>query len=611
MSDNGNKGRISGWRLAALVVCVITVILSASTLIVRLTGGVPDAESHEQLHSREQAVFLKRASGMKHRVLGAKDKRLKDLNPVPNVGYVVFISVSDGNERARVFSASGESLAAAWRGAVESAGAYVGENSVDSKLIKADVVVNSRLVSAAQLSELLNASDRGDFRFGVAFDSEYGTALLEQEMNGNGIYDYDADDIDLGKLNSYLISGGRETLMSIPEELRLFTCRSWFEDEDGGIIELSSEGSSYGHRDVGGLSAEDAASYAAKGIKWFKENIREDGSFLRGLDLRSGAQLEGYNMTEHATVIWALITEYESSPDEELKAVINSAVERLFSNVYWTDKDSARVGVQTDDCELGSNGIAIALLTEYMKVFGSNDYYTNLCTALGRGLMQMQEPGTGVFYEEAGNDTNEKREAFAHYVGAAAFAYGRLYGLTGSPEWLAAARLTADHMVNSGYNAYADCWVTLAIDELTSHLADERFYTFALKTAQENLYSLTAEEKASPDKLRMLMSVLKLMTRAEEGREEIAYLVTDFDKEAFAEVVRLRAARVLDGYIWPETAMYFADPAGTAGTFMCREKGPAISMDNIAESVLAMRGYAEYSPLLSRPEPEENPGPEK
>lgn len=67
----------------------------------------------------------------------------------------------------------------------------------------------SETVSAQELSSALQSSWDEFFRYGVAFNSDFQTALLEAELNGAKIYDYENDAVDLSALNSYLKKSGR------------------------------------------------------------------------------------------------------------------------------------------------------------------------------------------------------------------------------------------------------------------------------------------------------------------------------------------------------------------------------------------------------------------
>ena len=65
-----------------------------------------------------------------------------------------------------------------------------------------------------------------------------------------------------------------------------------------------------------------------------------------------------------------------------------------------------------------------------------------------------------------------------------------------------------------------------------------------------------------------------------------------FEPQLLLQVIQARAERQLDGYLFPEFAMYFDEPQRVLGTFMTREKGLGIYIDDICRNI---RGYSMYA----------------
>ena len=98
--------------------------------------------------------------------------------------------------------------------------------------VKADVVYLSEEISAGELAKSLKSSRQEFFRYGLAFDAGYETALLEAELNGAKIYDYEENPgIDLEYLNTYLKKAGCPALPGMPELCTVFQCIGWLCDE--------------------------------------------------------------------------------------------------------------------------------------------------------------------------------------------------------------------------------------------------------------------------------------------------------------------------------------------------------------------------------------------
>lgn len=101
-------------------------------------------------------------------------------------------------------------LAAAWDAAAKETDRAVKQaGGLTPRWVKADVVYLSEEISAGELAKSLKSSRQEFFRYGLAFDAGYETALLEAELNGAKIYDYEENPgIDLEYLNTYLKKAG-------------------------------------------------------------------------------------------------------------------------------------------------------------------------------------------------------------------------------------------------------------------------------------------------------------------------------------------------------------------------------------------------------------------
>ena len=79
---------------------------------------------------------------------------------------------------------SGGSLRSAWDAAADKAEAFLDGGNYDPVWVKADVVYTSRILDAAELNKEVLRARSEFFRYGIALDARYETALLEAELNG-------------------------------------------------------------------------------------------------------------------------------------------------------------------------------------------------------------------------------------------------------------------------------------------------------------------------------------------------------------------------------------------------------------------------------------------
>lgn len=523
---------------------------------------------------------------------------LTDLNrwevgddPLGDDGYAVFFSVCDTADRARVWSAAADTLDGAWTAAVEAAASALQKSGPEPVWVKVDLAYLSEDVSMEEFNTALVKAHPGFFRYGVSLGDDFGTPLLEAELNGAGIYDYKNGVIDLSALNSYLKSAGRGTLSALPERCTAFKAFGWLCDENDDVYTLESSRLNAGRRVISTLDDTYTETLLADSTAYLLRQLQEDGSFVYGYDPRSGETLKGYNILRHAGTLWAMACRYRTAPSEELAAGIRSAAGYLLSQVV-TQNDCAYIYETTsDEIKLGGCGLAVIALTECADLFPELDC-ADVCRELGRGILSMMDTESGEYWHVLNADFSRK-ESFrtVYYDGEATFALCRLYGLTGEAQWLEAACAAADRFITEDYTRYGDHWVSYAMNELTKYVTDRAdYFTFALYNAQRNLQDICDSETASPTDLELLMETFALYSRMMER----GYTVDGFDAVALLQAIDQRAEAQLDAFFFPETAMYMAHPQQITGAFMVRNDGFRTRVDDTQHSMGGLMLYAQY-----------------
>lgn len=557
-----NTRKIRFWSIAALVLLVAAL----------LCGCGKDTSLY-----REKADLLK-AEAMAEKIVWELGK-----NPAGSVGHAVFLSVSDTKNRADVYTGTGATLEEAWNNADKQAQKALRKSGMEPVWLKADVVYLSQKVSAQELSDAVYASRQDFFRYGVAFDASYDTALLEAEMNGSKIYEYEAGGIDLEYLNNYLKKAGRDTLNQLPEEYTVFQCIGWLCDEEKTVYQLDSSGLDYGRRTVELLDGDYARALVENAADFLVEQVQEDGSFVYGMYPRFDNNIENYNIVRHASTLWSLVCRYRMEPSQELAQVIDSAFGYMLSQIVYDGKDTAYLYEEKDDeIKLGGNGVAIIAMTEYMDAFG-NDKYTEICRQLGNGILTMLDQNTGEYYHVLNGDFTRKEEfRTVYYDGEATFGLCRLYSLTGEQVWLDAAESAVKHFIAADYTQHKDHWVAYAMNEITKHITDNaEYYTFAMRNVQANLKTIYERDTTYHTYLELLMVSFELYDRmAENGLR-----VQGLDQELFLKTIYTRADRQLNGYFYPEYAMYMKNPQRVVDTFMVRHDGYRIRIDDVQHNI--------------------------
>ena len=555
-------------RLAAMVLALAVLLTALSGC----GGGAANIEA-----------FQTKAEALRQAVLA--DQVLAELAENPageKAKYAVFLSVSDGSERAEVHHGTGSTPEAAWDTALKKASAAVKKSGRFPLWVKADLVYVSASLSAAALEGIGEMFGPYDFRYGLAFDPGYGTALLETELNTNHIYDYEKGGVDLERLNAYLEESDRATLKALPEEYTAFQCAGWLCGEDGNVVALSLEGTQQGRRETAAVDNSMALALALDSAEFLAEQVQEDGSIL--LPGADGP----LNAARHADVLSAMVRGYQLHSGDGLAGGIDRAAGWLAGRMAYAEEDLAFLP-ENGEITLESLALGVIALADCAEASGE-EAYTPACTALGAGMLSLLDTGTGTFTHVLDASDLSRKEAFrsAQWDGMGVTALCRLYGLTKDSLWLWAAQQVMDRMVQ-GDPGDQDVWTAYALREITKYARDRTdYFVFALKNAQGSLASIYSAQGTAPAGLEMLA----VSYETYRGMLDAGYSTDGFELPLLLEVIYARAERQLDGYLFPEYAMYFEEPQRVLGAFMNREAGLSISAEEMCRNI---GGYCLYA----------------
>lgn len=579
------SGRRNSWIFVSMAAIMALTLL---VMVISLVSGTAMGRAGMKAY-REKIGVLRTAA------VTEETERLAGVSPAGSqAGQAVFISICNTEQRADVFAGTGENLESAWDSADRKVRDYLKQNNFVPQWVKADIVYDSEVVDDEELAAQVWRARREFYRYGIAFDVNYQTALLEAELNGAKIYDYDdqGTPIDFEYLNRYLKKSGREQLAQLPEVYTIFQCLGWFCDEENNVYELYHDGLEYGRRQVGLIDKAYAYDLLTSAADFLAAQVKPDGSFVYGIYPRFDNEIDNYNIVRHTSTIWSLICDYRVTGNEELVSLIDSTIDYMIENIVYADENTAYLYEEkSDEIKLGSCGMAVIALTEYMDVFGGNRY-TELCEKLGNGILSMFDPESGEYYHVLNGDFSRKEKTrTVYYDGEATFALARLYGLTGNALWLDAAERAAEHFIEADYTQYKDHWVAYSMNEITKYVDDEEYYRFALRNVQENLQEIYERDTTYHTYLEMLMASFEIYERIQERGITFDYLENEFDLDMLLKTIYARADRMLNGYFYPEYAMYMENPSRILNTFMVRHDGYRVRIDDVQHNI---GGYYQY-----------------
>ena len=555
--------QIGGLLLATVAVMAAAVTLSGS--------GEKNTE-----------VFRHKAELLRGSVLQSELLEEFPEAPAGEAGYAVFFSVCNGTERAKVYHSTGGTAEQAWENAERAAERALAKSDLIPYWVKADLAYVSAPLSADAVGNIGAAFGSGNFRFGLVFDPYWNSAVLEAELNCGKMYDYENGTLDLGQINACLAASGQPTLSALPEEYTAFQCGGWFCDENDQIVQLSPEEPSYGRRSLPAVDQNTAAALMLDAAGYLAGQVQEDGSILAS----DGQPLDAARQAE---AISAMVQAYFLTPENTgLTGGINRALSSFVEKVAFAQEDLAFLPVG-DEITLESCALGAIALADCADATGSEECKT-AAVAMGGGILAMLDSQTGAFTHALdANNLNRKPEARdPAWDGMAVTALCRIYGLTEDTMWLWSASQAMNHLVAEN-TAGGEAWFSYAANAITEYVADRpEYFVFALQNAQRSLADIYSAETTSPAGLETLMATYECYHRM----LGLGLSAEGFEPQLLLQVIQARAERQLDGYLFPEFAMYFDEPQRVLGTFMTREKGLGIYIDDICRNI---RGYSMYA----------------
>ncbi len=500
---------------------------------------------------------------------------------------VVFFSVSDGNRQAKVMESHSEDLDAALRSAYNK----VKNSGVNPKWLKLDVAVTQKDYTYRDFrSEFTNAL-QGSFRYGVAFGGNYGTALLEAQINSCGVLDYSNGQFDWNLVNKELQRNGTEKLTFIPTRLSIFKTQGYFSENSGPVYKLTNGQYNDTGKRAAGADRNTLERIAAKSSEYLSSICDTNGKFRYGWYPINDEEMEDYNILRHAGTCWNLIMQYEMTGDERLRPVIEASLGYIRDFVVYKDHDIAFIQ-DNFALNIGGNGLALLAYCNYALTFGSTKYNA-LIRALANGILFMQKPD-GSYVHLIYPDTFEVARDYVivYYDGEASYGLLKAYEVLGAPSYLNAARRAADCFISNHYETLNSHWIAYMFNELTRYLPEEKYFEFGLKNLTTNnwLRKLNISRSGKNSSNETANAAFEMYDRLVSGGYKCAYL-SQFNEELLIDTLNKRMEYGLNYFMFPEYSMYFKNPSTVTNSFAVREDFFRIRIDDVQHF---MDGYYLY-----------------
>ena len=523
--------------------------------------------------------------------------------PAPYPAFTLFFSISDGSQRAHVVHARAAEFETAWREGAGRVERWVRERGIVAPWLRIDWVEGASPMDWAQFKTQLTAVKRNYFRLGLAFDKDFALAFTEQELNANAMLCGDST-IPHSVVNprNFEVYGqtrfdGMPPLDMPPDQpVYLLATVGVFCQPDGVVHKLVGPGLDAGRRQLPALSPQAVLDLVRSGSSYLARQVHSDGLFVYGYFPCFDRRIPTYDAMRHASTLHAMLEAWELTRDETLRAAIDRALDHLTTALIrdYTLADGRAVAFLVDtggEIKLGGNAACVLALVKYCELMDTR-HWLALLEKLALGMVSLQDPATGRFNHvlHANDLTVKQASRIICYDGEAAFGLMRLYGLTREPQWLAAVEKAFDHFIASQHWQAHDHWLSCCVNELTRWSPQEKYFRFGLQNVAGYLDFVLDRKTTFPTLLELMLAAQQMLQRL-EGMPAMRHLLDELDIEKFYRALDYRAHYLLNGFFWPEVAMYFRRPSSVVGAFFIRHHSFRVRIDDVEQYVSGLAAY--------------------
>lgn len=536
----------------------------------------------------------------------------KKLNQVPveTDMYYVFLSVSNGKERAKVELIRNSTLSSCVELLEEKL------NKRPSTYVRVDVVRSIKEYTYYELTKKLSYVSRNNyFKLGIGFDKKLSVAFLAEELQGNALLKPSTEHVvgfnspklnfDEKNLKGYMMRKYGQVLTKKTNQHKFYVFDTQgFYLENGEWLTLSSE------EDTSGLRITDTLNLPGRihevigsGEEFLRKQITSTGKFIYGYYPTYDYELSGYNSVRHFSSIYALLEaqEHLAFPVSKMREA-KSALEWGLKHLTFENNQALYVKEETPsgiDVKLGAQALAILAFAKYQTITGDTCYeevITKIINGIARSFVTPEGDTTHILDEQL----NVKQKFnIIYYDGEAVFGLLRGYAITKNRDHLDLAKQLFDRFIEKKYERYHDHWLSYATNELLLYTDDKKYYEFGLKNAFDNLSFIEHRDTAYPTMLELLMAAIKMTDKLiQTDYIKDRTLTYSFTKEMvwqLKEVARIRATVEIEkGVMVPELGMFMKNPGKIVEGFYTRHDKFRMRIDDQEHFLSGLVNYYQY-----------------
>ncbi|MCT3329543.1 glycosyl transferase family 1 [Lactiplantibacillus pentosus] len=510
------------------------------------------------------------------------------------------LSISDHRHRAKVRFYRYPSFKTAWAAVARQLA-----ETPQKSWVRLEAVQSTQELPRETFEKRLAATFRMNYwRYGVSFDKDFKTALLEMESNGQAFFrpskehrigknrsgswvDYDRVEPYLKKREGQLPVDIRQT-----SSVWVFTTAGVFTDGEK-IWRLSErEDCGKGIRVVSDEQTElrDAIFH---GETFLVNQLKDNGKFVYGYFPARQKVLSNYNVVRHFSSLYALLEAIPFTNRTDDYKKVKAAIQWGLENAT-IEKEGAIFINDNGELKLGGQALLMLTLSKYQDVTKDDTFMPVLMKAF-KGVPFFRQSSGKLIHVLNPDLTVKAAYRIIYYEGEVAFALSRLYELTHDQAVMDLVKQILDYMVANDYGKYHDHWISYAINEALLVFPDNREYMkLGLKNVFIHLKFIEERDTTYPTLLELVDAAVKMTDMIKRSGNED--LMAPYDLVRLRQVLRYRALyEITTGSFLPEIAMYLYNPQKFIGGLYARHDSFRTRIDDCEHFLSGSINYYNYT----------------
>lgn len=530
---------------------------------------------------------------------------------------MLLVSISDGVTRAKVLtlhidrrSFEHDNLNQIFQRVVEGVQTDISYFENEIKWVRLEWISGSRSNTwLAFKKELEQEYKRNYFRNGIALQGTNGDWLpvSEMELNANACL-YLGGDVQHASVNQTNLLDhmekkfGKNNLPLFDDDMPIWlfnTVGVFIDIEENTCHKLANKRREWGKREVKPLNEKNVSDYILKGSKFLARQIQDTGQYIYGYFPCFDKRIDTYNVLRHASSTYSLLESYEFAEQQERvdedflkylkQQIVNSLIYIQNEHVQSFGDDKAYLIDVNSEIKLGANATCILAIVKFTRIF-NNDVFVPLANQLACGIESMQQDNGRFNHVLCAEDLKVKDPyRIIFYEGEATFALVRLYGLTHNIRWLDSAARALDYYIVT-YDKAHDHWMSYTVNEIVKFRPEKRYFAFGVNNITGYMDYIENRLTTFPTLLELSTAFHNMLLTLQHFPQY--YDVLDgFDLIGFYNALHTRANYLLNGFFFPEIAMFYKAPNKIVNSFFIRHHAFRVRIDDVEHYLSGLIAY--------------------